>query len=250
MVDLKSSSPGERLVALSVHAYTALGVVCAFLAIKALDARAYDTMYLWMLVAVIVDATDGFLARRFRVKDVLPEIDGALLDNIIDFLNFTLVPVLFLYQSGWLLEPAWLWCSCILVASLFAFVNTGAKSSEFGFFRGFPSYWNIVVFLVDISLRQWALKPTDEVRLGVTLLVVFLAILSLLPVYFIYPSRAVRWPVFFMIGGFVWTVQLGLCLVSYPQISPELFYSSLIFPFIYLVMSAVWTPSIHRQVKG
>ena len=152
-------------------------------------------------------------------------------------------------QSGWLLEPAWLWCSCILVGSLFAPVNTGAKSSS-RFFRGFPSYWNIVVFLVDISLRQWALKPTDEVRWGVTSLVVFLAILSLLPVYFVYPSRAVRWPGFFMVGSFVWTVQLALCLAFYPQISAELFYSSLIFPSVYLLMSAVWTPSIHRQVRG
>ena len=163
-----------------------------------------------------------------------------------------LISILPWYQSCSCTSRAGYWslhgCGVVAFCEFFAFVN-GAKSSSW-FFSRFSSYWNIVVFLVDISLRQWALKPTDEVRLSVTLLVVFLAILSLLPVYFIYPSRAVRWPVFFMIGGFVWTVQLGLCLVSYPQISPELFYSSLIFPFIYLVMSAVWTPSIHRQVKG
>ena len=74
-----------------------------------------------MIVAAFVDSTDGPLARAVNVKRRVPEVDGALLDNIVDYLTWTFVPVILLWQSDWLTEPAWLWCSMALLGSAFAF---------------------------------------------------------------------------------------------------------------------------------
>ena len=53
-----------------------------------------------MFVATIVDATDGALARRARVKDVLPEVDGARIDDIVDYITFVFLPMLLLEAAG------------------------------------------------------------------------------------------------------------------------------------------------------
>ena len=237
-------------LAWAVHLFTASGVVWAFLTVDCIVERRFSDAYFWMLVAVIVDAIDGFLARTFRVKTVLPHIDGALLDNIVDFLNWTFVPVVFFYYSGWLVEPAWVWVSCILVSSAFAFVHAGAKTVELGFFRGFPSYWNIGVFFTDISLRQFDIAVGPSGHTVITALVVLFSLLSVSPIYFIYPSRAVRWPGFFKIGGLVWTIQIGLMILYFPEIPRWLYWSSLIFPSIYLLLSFIWTPSVMRTLRS
>ena len=52
-----------------------------------------------MLVACLVDATDGTLARRLRVKELLPNFDGAKLDDLIDFLTFTSLPLALVWRA-------------------------------------------------------------------------------------------------------------------------------------------------------
>ena len=57
------------------HLYTAMGFVCAA-GIAVLIVRGGDESFRWafllMMVATAIDATDGWLARRARVKEVLP----------------------------------------------------------------------------------------------------------------------------------------------------------------------------------
>ena len=53
-----------------------------------------------MFGATLVDATDGLLARRRQVEQRLPAVDGARLDDIVDYLTFVFLPVRFLYHSG------------------------------------------------------------------------------------------------------------------------------------------------------
>jgi phosphatidylcholine synthase len=67
-----------------VHAYTASGVGCGWLALAAAiegDARA---SLLWLVAATLIDATDGVLARLADVARTAPRIDGARLDDIVD----------------------------------------------------------------------------------------------------------------------------------------------------------------------
>ena len=63
-----------------------------------------------MAIATIVDSTDGTLARKVRIKEVVPGFDGRRLDDIVDFLNYTFLPLLLIWRAG-ILPPgqeAWL----------------------------------------------------------------------------------------------------------------------------------------------
>ena len=66
----------QKCIAYAVHLYTASGAVVGLLIASSILDRDYHAGFLWMLLAVTIDMTDGFLARRFRVKEVVPHIDG------------------------------------------------------------------------------------------------------------------------------------------------------------------------------
>ena len=83
-----------------VHLYTASGALAGFFSTLAIFAADYRQALLWMVAATFIDATDGVLARRARVKEHTPGFDGGRLDDIVDYVTFVFVPALFLYQSG------------------------------------------------------------------------------------------------------------------------------------------------------
>ena len=87
----------RKVLAWGVHAFTASGVVCGLLAIDASTETQWRAALGWLFVAVVVDAVDGTLARWVGVKQALPHFDGTLLDNLVDFLNYVVVPA-FIFQ--------------------------------------------------------------------------------------------------------------------------------------------------------
>ncbi len=220
----------DRLAAYAVHVLTASGAAIAALTAAAIFSESYSTAFLLMATAVVVDAVDGPLARRIRIRHVCPEIDGRKLDDIVDYLNYTFLPILLLAHAGWLPDPVWGWAAIPLVTSLFGFANVGAKEEQAGFFRGFPSYWNIVVFYVAVWLHGYG-------RWTVLALVLALSLLTVLPVRFVYPNRPPRWMPLFVGGGVIWLgVLLGL-LMQYPDTSAGLVALSLVYPAVYVVLS-------------
>jgi len=226
-------TPGQRARAYAVHAYTASGVGFAFLAAAEICAARPDPRWVFGLLAaaVFVDSTDGPLARRWEVKRWAPGIDGRTIDDIVDYLTFTFLPLLLVWRMGWLPEPGAVWVIPALIASLFGFANTAAKDESGGFFLGFPSYWNIVAFYLGF-LRG----PTGAWINAAILLA--LAALTVAPVRFLYPNLAPRpWKLPLMLGGAVWVVMLGAMLPSYPR-SPEwLVWLSLLYPALYTALS-------------
>ena len=124
-----------------MHLYTASGIVLAALAAAEIFSPRPDPRIVFALfaAATLVDASDGFLARRWEVKRTAPEIDGRAIDDIVDYITFTFLPLLLVWRMGWVPEPVLLWIAPALIASLFGFANTGAKDEGGGFFRGFPS---------------------------------------------------------------------------------------------------------------
>src|ERR671916_535213 len=142
-------------------------------------------VFLLLAAAVLVDATDGPLARRADVKRRLPFIDGRTIDDIVDYLTFTFVPLLLVWRMGWLPEPAIIWIAPALVASLFGFANTAAKDEAGGFFLGFPSYWNVVAFYAGFSYYLYG----PWVNAAVLLL---FSLMTVLPVRFLYPNLTPR----------------------------------------------------------
>ena len=148
--------------------------LAALLAAGAGDLRAAGLL---MLVALVIDSVDGTLARAARVTEVLPGIDGRRLDDIVDYLNYVIVPAVFLASAGSLLH--WGFAAAPVLASAYGFAQTDAKTEDH-FFVGFPSYWNVV------AIYLWALGVSP---LAGTLLVLALAAAVFVPLKYVYPSR-------------------------------------------------------------
>lgn len=226
-------TPGQRARAHFVHLYTASGVGLAFLAAMEICAPRPDPrmVFLWLALAVAVDASDGPLARRWHVKRWAPRIDGRTIDDIVDYLTFTFLPLLLVWRMGWVPEPGAAWVIPALVASLFGFANTGAKDEAGGFFLGFPSYWNVVAFYAGIW--HWLYGPWPN-----ALVILALAALTVMPVGFLYPNLAPRpWRVPVTLGAFLWTALAVWMVLDYPRVPAWAMWVSLIYPAFYTVLS-------------
>lgn len=188
------------LKAYSVHLLTATGAVFAMLAMLAAVKGAYDLMFLWLVVAFLVDGIDGPLARRYGVREHAPQIDGALLDLIIDYLTYVFIPAYALFASG--LLPGWTgWLVIIIItfASALYFADTRMKTKD-NSFAGFPACWNMVVLVV------FALRPDFWITL---LLVIVLAGAMFTPLKFIHPVRTARWRQLSLPLALAWTFFAG-----------------------------------------
>ncbi len=200
----------RRHLAWIAHGYTALGLVLAAgiaVCIVRGDAEGFRWAFALMLCACLIDATDGSLARRLRVKEVLPNFDGAKLDDLIDFLTFTSLPLLLVWRAG-LLPAGAEWVLVVaLVASGYGFCQVPAKTTD-GYFIGFPSYWNIVAFyLYVLQFPGWIAAA----------IVLALALLTFVPSYYLYPSRGATLGRLTNFLGGVWVVLLAWILWDLPS---------------------------------
>ncbi|MDD9207382.1 CDP-alcohol phosphatidyltransferase family protein, partial [Georgenia sp. 10Sc9-8] len=179
--DRPASSAPLRAAGWALHLYTASGTVLALLAVAAVIDG--DTVLaLWiLLVAIVIDGTDGMLARRLRVTETIPTFDGARLDDVVDYITYAFVPVLLLWTGDYLPPGVWgtVLAAVPLLASCYQFCRTDAKTSDH-FFLGFPSYWNVVAFYVVVL----DLSPAVTAAL-----VLVCAVLVFVPVKYVYPSR-------------------------------------------------------------
>ena len=227
------SDTARRLRAFSVHVLTASGIAFDLLAVRELLAPEPDVrrVFLLLLVPVLIDSVDGPLARRWDVKEWAAVVDGRTIDDIVDYLTFTFVPLLLVWRMEWLPEPAGAFVVVALVASLLGFAHREAKQDELGFFRGFPSYWNVYAFYAGL----WAPRYGPALNAAVLLA---LAALTVAPVRFLYPNRAPRrWRPAVIGGVLAWTVLLLAMLRSYPNVSSALLWTSLAYPAFYVALS-------------
>jgi phosphatidylcholine synthase len=183
-----------------------------------------------MLLAVGIDATDGMLARRYRVKEVVPEFDGRRLDDIVDYISYVFLPVIFMLKADMLSNPAVLFGSLPLLASAFGFSRVDAKLDDDGFFLGFPSYWNVVVtYLYMLALPVWLN----------TAIIVFLSIMVFVPTRYIYITRFHSHPKLHFAGATICGVALLAALFAKGDMRQLLLLFSLIYPAYYTVLSFV-----------
>ena len=211
-----------------VHLYTTLGAFVGFISLLAIDQGSFRETFFLMAIAVLLDATDGTLARRARVKEVLPRFDGTLLDEIVDYFNYVIVPCFFVFRAN-LLPPAdALWLAMLpLLASAYGFCQMNAKTAD-NFFLGFPSYWNIVVFYLYVFQAPLWINA---------FLIIALSILVFVPIKFIYPSRSPRFRASINISGAVWGVAVLYMIYRLPHGDRTLAFASLFFPAYYTILS-------------
>ncbi|MEY8841386.1 phosphatidylcholine/phosphatidylserine synthase [Cribrihabitans sp. XS_ASV171] len=218
-----------KLQATLVHLFTATGAVFAMLAmLAAVDAR-WDLMFLWLVVAFIVDGIDGPLARRYHVQTHAPEFDGVLLDLIIDYLTYVFIPAFALFKSG--LMDGWTgWFAIILItfASALYFADTRMKTKD-NSFSGFPGCFNMLVLVI------FAIEPNFWISL---VLVTLLSVAMFLPLKFIHPVRTQRWRMVSLPVAFAWTFFAGWA--AWGNFHPESWANwGLILTSIYLVFAGI-----------
>nr|WP_286174192.1 CDP-alcohol phosphatidyltransferase family protein [Rhodobacter sp. NTK016B] len=192
----------ETFRAYFVHMFTATGAVFSMLAMLAAAEGEWSLMFLWLVVAFIVDGIDGPMARKYDVKTKAPIIDGVLLDLIIDYLTYVFIPAFALFNSG--LLPGWTgWIAIIVItfASVLYFADTRMKTADASF-SGFPGCWNMLAVVV------FAVRPDFWTILG---LVVVLSVTMFLRIKFVHPVRTQRWRFITLPVALIW---VGLAIVA------------------------------------
>ena len=238
------ATQGARAAAAAVHLFTATGAVLALLMVHFSYEHEVEKVLWLFLLAMIIDGTDGMLARRFKVKAVLPGFDGALLDNIVDYMTYALAPMALLWANGYLPDGAagGVVASIPLLASTYQFCRTDAKTDDH-FFLGFPSYWNIVAFYVVV----WELSTV-----ATTVLLLLLSVLVFVPIKYLYPSRTEKLWYVNMTLATLWLALWAAITASLPDAPAVLVWLSLVYVVYYIVVSLWLTfspASAHPQSR-
>ncbi|MDN5248786.1 phosphatidylcholine synthase [Bartonella sp. TP] len=216
MSNIEPSSQVKRitmpqLLAFTVHLFTATGSIFAFLSLTEASCKNWMVSFAWLGLALFVDGVDGPVARHLKVKYVLPNWSGELLDNIIDYVAYVLIPAFIVYNSGLLNHTlSYISALIIVISSAVYYADMGMKTKE-NFFKGFPVVWNMLVFsLFIIAPNQWVSF----------ICIITSALVSFLPIYFLHPVRverlrSINLPIFLLWCG------LGVLALFY-QLHPPL----------------------------
>lgn len=172
-----------RVLAFSIHVLTALGAAFALFALIAAVRSDWPLMFLWLGVALLVDAIDGMLARALHVAEKAPRWSGEVLDLVVDFTTYVFVPAYAIADAGLLPPPVAIIAGGIIVVTGALYFADREMKTPGNFFRGFPAVWNLIAFYLLL------LEPGPAI---VAVTVLAFAILTFVPVKFVHPFR-VNW---------------------------------------------------------
>jgi phosphatidylcholine synthase len=214
-----------------VHLYTALGAALGLLAIFFASRGDFRASFLAMGAATIIDCSDGPLARWLMVKIRVPTFDGALLDNIVDYLTYTVAPVFLMLEAGIIPTSRWgLALACfVMLASVYGFCHTEAKTPDH-YFLGFPNYWNLVAFYL------YCLGSGTVFNVAVLLI---LAVMVFMPLKYIYPNRTVPLRPLTLTLGIIWGFLTVASLLMLPTINPIMLWAGLSYIAYYFIASFI-----------
>jgi len=223
-------APSHTALAWLVHLYTASSAVLAFLATRAIFEYRFRDAFFWLGITIIIDATDGLLARAAKVSARLPWFNGAKLDDLVDYLTYVFVPAVLVWRAQLVPEP-WMIAvvGAMLISSGYGFSRVDAKTADH-FFTGFPSYWNIVAFYM------YALGCSPAVNAAV---LVGLSVAVFVPIRYVYPSRTTTLRTLTVTLGLLWGASVLWLLAHLGSASRTLVLASLGFPVYYFALSLV-----------
>ena len=174
----------DIIKAYSVHIYTTMGIVCGIFAVRALFENNLEIVFLWLEAALFIDGTDGLFARKYQVTKFAPRINGVILDAIVDFFNYVILPVLIILQVGFLSDQIeFLLVILILCASCYTFSNTKQKTKD-NYFDGFPAIWNVLV--LDFYIMNTS-QTVNFIAIVFCVVLTFVLVAIFIPIF---PAKA------------------------------------------------------------
>jgi len=230
----------EKIAAWAVHGFTGSGAIMGFLAIISIFNNDQAGSFLWLGLALFVDGIDGTLARKVDVIKQTPNIDGTIIDSVVDYLNYTIIPSLMIYwfqmvPNGFeLLVPA-----AIFIVSIYTFANVNMKTNDY-YFQGFPAVWNIVV------LYFFILGSHNYINL---IVIVICLILTFVPIKFIHPLRVKELRNLTIFFTIIWSATT-LKLVTTPSTNIFMINNTII--FIFWIVASIYFAMIclDRSIKN
>lgn len=230
----------RRSLAWSVHLFTAFSAFFGLLALAKIYQHQYISALWYMGAAFFVDNVDGTAARYFKVSVYAAKIDGELLDNIIDFFTYSMIPAFFILASNLVASNLRILCAALICfASCYQFTQRDAKTADH-FFKGFPSYWNIVIFYAYC----WQFSQT------ITLWIVVVCFIgSFVPIKYLYPSRMEflskqkSYVTLMLLATVIWAGCAVAILAVFPQQNSFLNYYSMAYIVLYFMLS------VYRTIK-
>ena len=229
----------DKIAAWAVHGFTGSGAVLGFLAIISILENNLTGAFLWLGLALLIDGIDGTIARKVGVSDKTPNIDGSTLDNVIDYLNYVIIPALMIYWFQ--LVPSG--CEIVLPAgmllvSLYTFANLNMKTSDY-YFSGFPAVWNIAV------LYFYILGTSDWINF---IVIIFFFVLTFIPIKFVHPLRVKKLRNITIFATILWSATTLKLVTENSEIN--LFYEEKIVMIIWIVCSLYFaTICMNRSFK-
>ncbi len=210
-----------------IHFYTSLGIPVAALTLYYGAKGEVKTAFFFMFLAILIDATDGFLARRFKVSTALTTFDGSKLDDLVDFLNYVLVPIALAFILK-ILPMEYLFFGIVpVLASSYGFSQVSAKTED-GFFTGFPSYWNIVVFYLYLFKLPAFINSITFITLSAAILI---------PIKYITPFKTKPFSRITDNLCLLWGFNITVIFIYLPIPPIWLIFLSCLFPIYYIFLS-------------
>jgi len=206
---MKKFSLIEKTLAWGVHLFTASGLLSGFMAILAINDEKWRDAMLWLILSLVIDGIDGTFARMFKVKEVLPNMDGKVIDYVIDFATYAIIPAYFFYQTD-LVEEVWkLPCTfIILLVSAIYYGKDGMVTRDM-YFVGFPVLWNMVVFYMFFVFNLSSI--------GNVLIILLFAILHFIPIKFVYPSQGKKFQKLTILNTAIFVIASVALLWVFPE---------------------------------
>lgn len=225
----------------AIHALTASGALLGFLALEAAFRADTPATFLWLAIALVVDGVDGPLARALKVERATPNIDGAALDLVVDYLTYVVVPVAWMIAAGiWPAGWDWPLGGFVLITALYTFARRDMKADSADF-RGFPAVWNLVAA---------AFAATAAVPWAAAAVTLALGLLTFTDLKVVHPVRVKALRPFTLAALIAWMSASG-SLIAAPAWQTETIRALWWATTIYLIGLCAWRSAMPaRNEKG
>src|SRR3984893_16169353 len=220
----------KTVLGFGVHIFTATGAAFGLLALLAASKADWPLMFVLLGVALVVDGVDGALARRLEVAERLPRWSGEILDLVVDFVTYVLVPAYALVVGGLLPQGVAvpLGIAIVMTGALY-FADRRMKTTD-NYFRGFPGVWNVPAFYLFL------LRPDPWIAAAT---IALLAVLTFVSVPFLHPFRVVRLRILNISFLAAWSVLAFVAVIRDMMPSPWIT-GGLCVIAVYFLGAGVW----------